>query len=97
MSHFKVYAFKRLKRRISNGEFEKPEEWIREAERISSMKARPYELEFISRIKRDGSGTEEPKERTFSDNTYTLTPLSMSHGTFIASGFKSYVVKPKPL
>lgn len=70
------------------------------------MKKYPNELEFISRIKRDGSGTEKLTEENlffFQENEfakkelYELTPLSMSEKTFIASGFNSYVVKLKPI
>ena len=70
------------------------------------MKKYPHELEFISRIKRDGSGTEKLTEENlffFQENEfakkdlYELTPLSMSEKTYIASGFNSYVVKLKPI
>ena len=70
------------------------------------MKKHPHELEFISRIKRDGSGTEKLTEEDlfffqgnqFSKNDlYELTSLSISEETYIASGFlEAYVVKLKP-
>jgi hypothetical protein len=62
------------------------------------------ELIFISRIKRDGSGTKKVFKKDIKHLTenmfakeeeYTLTTLSMSNETFIASGFNSYVVKIK--
>ncbi|MAO66218.1 MAG: hypothetical protein CL666_14580 [Balneola sp.] len=55
------------------------------------------ELEFISRIKADGSGT-EPIDELFDPTwggPYHLTRLSLSEDTYIASGFNSYVVKLK--
>lgn len=61
------------------------------------------ELEFISRIKRDGSGVvllsdEQKKElngRKFVDDTYRLQCLSITAGTYIAFGFHAYVVRRK--
>lgn len=69
------------------------------------MKKYPHELEFISRIKRDGSGTEKLtkedlkhfEENKFASNDlYEVNVLSLSEKTFIAIGFNSYVVKLKP-
>jgi len=66
------------------------------------------QLVFISWIKRDGSGTlpigtkvdESEKgipkidDVSHMDNdTFTLFPLSISYGTYIAIGFNSFVVK----
>jgi len=68
------------------------------------MKKKPNELIFISRIKRDGSGTRKVfkkdvkhlTENQFAKNDdYELNCLSISEGTYIASGFNSYVVKLK--
>ena len=62
------------------------------------------DLEFISWIKRDGSGTEKVPEdmlenmlnNKFSkDDYFRLNVLSLSNKTFIASGFNSFVVKLK--
>jgi hypothetical protein len=62
------------------------------------------ELIFISRIKRDGSGTQKVFKKDIKHLTenkfakqeeYTISGLSISHGTYIASGFNSYVVKLK--
>lgn len=68
------------------------------------------DLQFISWIKRDGSGTLPCNVGTWnkSDNTpkldnmeylnndeFVLTSLSLSNETFIASGFNSFVVKIK--
>jgi SepF-like predicted cell division protein (DUF552 family) len=70
------------------------------------MKKYPHELEFISRIRRDGSGTEKITEedlKHFEENKfakedlYEINVLSMSEKTFIASGFNSYVVKIKQI
>lgn len=58
-----------------------------------------WELKFISRIKRDGSGTikiENDEEVAYHDGTvFNINCLSVTHGTFIASEFNSYVVKLK--
>jgi hypothetical protein len=68
------------------------------------MTKKPHELEFISRIKRDGSGTKKVfkkdikhliKNKFAADEDYIINPLSISEGTYIASGFNSYVVKLK--
>jgi hypothetical protein len=55
------------------------------------------DLEFIARINRDGSGTMPMnKHDSFLANEYfSLTPLSLTEGTYIANGFDSYVVKKK--
>lgn len=67
------------------------------------------ELEFISFIKRDGSGTiavgtEWDKDKNYpktddmsylDEENYSITTLSLSEKTFIASGFNSWVVKIK--
>jgi prenyltransferase beta subunit len=56
------------------------------------------ELIFISCINRDGSGTIDilNADRTNLNNTtFTLTSLSITNGTYIASEFNSYVVKIK--
>ena len=60
------------------------------------MKATAKELEFISQIKRDGSGV-ITKDITPSDENeiYNLYTLSITNATFIASGFNTYVVKLK--
>lgn len=68
------------------------------------MKKKAHELEFISRIKRDGSGIEPVSKIVkvkmaenpfFMNDEYKLTSLSITHETYIASGFNSYVVKLK--
>lgn len=72
--------------------------------RLKNNKAKAKDLEFISWIKRDGSGTEPVPEdmlesmlnNKFSkDDKYKLNVLSLSNKTFIASGFNSFVVKLK--
>lgn len=56
------------------------------------------DLEFISQIKRNGSGT-EPIEPDYLEmlqkEKFSLTCLSLTEGTYIASGFNSFVVKMK--
>ena len=68
-------------------------------------KKKPHELIFISRIKRDGSGTAKvfkkdvkhlTENKFAKEDEYTITCLSLTEKTFIASGFNSYVVKLKP-
>ena len=73
------------------------------------MKALGKELEFISFIKRDGSGTiavgtdwneDKPYPKTndvsyMDDELFTLNIISITHRTYIASGFNTWVVKIK--
>ena len=73
------------------------------------MKYKGKQLEFISFIKRDGTGTvmvgtewdknkEYPKVDDMSyldDEIFEVTCLSLSNKTFIASGFNSFVVRIK--
>lgn len=58
------------------------------------MERRADEIIFISRIKRDGSGV-EPVRNADKVGRFALTCLSISHKTYIASGFNSFVVKLK--
>ena len=74
------------------------------------MKKLGKELEFISWIKRDGTGTimiggewnssmDMPKIDDMSyedDSTFDVNGLSITNKTFIACGFNSFVVKLKP-
>ena len=73
------------------------------------MKYKGKQLEFISFIKRDGTGTvmvgtewdknkEYPKVDDMSyldDEIFEVSCLSLSNKTFIASGFNSFVVRIK--
>jgi len=52
-------------------------------------------LEFICRILPDGSGIESVDKKPIVDDEYELRSLSISNGTYIASGFGSYVVRIK--
>jgi hypothetical protein len=63
-----------------------------------------HELEFISQIKRDGSGTKKVSKsylktmltnKFCKDEPFNLICLSLTEKTFIASGFNSFVVKLK--
>ena len=65
---------------------------------------KPYELEFISRINRDGSGVSEiPKSflqacetnSLMRNDDYELFSLSVTEGTDIAINFNVYVVRLK--
>ncbi len=68
------------------------------------MEKKASELDFISQIKRDGSGTfkvpddylksmlENPLMK---DDLFELRRLSITEGTYIAMGFNSFVVKLK--
>lgn len=64
------------------------------------MKAKGEDLIFISRILRDGSGVEailnQEEVAYFKTTEFKMSCLSISYGTYIASGFNSYVVKKKP-
>ncbi len=68
-----------------------------------AKRVKASELQFISRIKRDGSGVqilgkkdcEKLASAEHFDDVFTLNSLSITHGTYIASGFNSYVVKYK--
>lgn len=60
------------------------------------MKLAGKDLQFISRILRDGSGTEPTEDMEFADNDiFKVRCLSISYETYIAIGFNSYVVKIK--
>lgn len=60
------------------------------------MKEYGKNLEFISRIKRDGSGVEPVDDCAWMDEyQFNLQCLSITLGTWIASGTNSYVVKIK--
>lgn len=63
------------------------------------MTAKGSDLIFISRILRDGSGVERIDDQEVMAHVenaeFTLASLSITHGTFIASEFNSYVVKKK--
>lgn len=70
------------------------------------MKAKASDLIFISQINRDGSGTSEIPESYLTsmlensgmkDELFTLSRISISEETYIASGFNSFVVKVKDL
>jgi hypothetical protein len=55
-------------------------------------------LEFISWIKRDGSGTEPITQdylKILQDEKFEVNCLSLSENTHIASGFNSFVVRIK--
>lgn len=56
------------------------------------------ELEFISWIKRDGSGTKMVKKeliKLMQEDNFKMNCLSLNEKTFIASGFNSFVVRLK--
>lgn len=66
------------------------------------MKKKASELEFISQINRDGSGTRKVSESYIDlmvsrpcPELFELNSLSITNGTYIASGFNSFVVKLK--
>lgn len=61
------------------------------------VKVKGSQLEFISFINRDGNGTTPviAEILNFDDTIFTLTSLSITQGTYIASEFNSYVVKLK--
>lgn len=64
------------------------------------MKILGKDLIFISQINRDGKGVtlvddELIKGHIIDNDEFKVKRLSMSHDTYIASGFNSYVVKIK--
>jgi len=62
------------------------------------MKLKGKNLIFISRIKRDGSGTMNVKQSLIDlmqEDEFVIHSLSISHNTYIACGFNSFVVKLK--
>lgn len=68
------------------------------------MKKKAHELEFISQIKRDGSGTTKVKESylkamlensLMKDEDFELHCLSLTEKTFIAFNFNAFVVRVK--
>lgn len=62
-----------------------------------SKRMKGKDLIFISQIRRDGSGTDpitnEELHSDILDEEFTIKALSWSMGTYVASGFNSYVVK----
>jgi len=64
------------------------------------MKIKGKHLEFISLIKRDGSGTETVEESLIElvkEDVFTLACLSITKKTWIASNMNSFVVRLKEL
>jgi len=68
------------------------------------MKLKAKDLEFISIINRDGSGTKPVKKsylkamlenKFMKDELFKVRRLSLTEDTFIAMGFNSFVVKIK--
>ncbi|MCH8479165.1 MAG: hypothetical protein LAT56_14665 [Wenzhouxiangella sp.] len=61
--------------------------------------AKGSELEFISQIKRDGSGVEKMNvtdpDATINHTEFRLQRLSITKDTYIAQNFYTYVVKLK--
>lgn len=61
------------------------------------MKKYGHELEFISWIRRDGTGTDPTNDMTkyLMDQKFKLHCLSLTQKTFIIHGMNSFVVKIK--
>lgn len=68
------------------------------------MKKKAHELEFISQIKRDGSGTTKVRKSylkamlenpLMKDDDFKLHRLSLTEKTFIAFNFNAFVVRVK--
>ncbi len=71
---------------------------------INKTTAKAHELEFISQIKRDGSGVSKVSksylkcmlENKFcKDDEFEIRCLSLTEKTFIAIGFNSFIVRLK--
>ena len=59
------------------------------------MRKNANQLEFISKINRDGLGISKVDEKEVLNEDFKLNSLSISEKTYIASGMNSYVVKIK--
>ena len=59
------------------------------------MRIQSTNLQFISQIKRDGTGTIPVLFNPDEKDMFELNCLSITEGTYIASGFNSYIVKLK--
>jgi len=77
-------------------------EAMEEYKNQSYMKMKAHQLEFISQIKRDGSGTTKVKksylkamlENSFmKDEDFELHCLSLTEKTFVAFNFNAFVVR----
>jgi prenyltransferase beta subunit len=76
----------------------KPERIIKHCSLCGKKTIKGKDLEFISSIIRDGSGTVDTSNEDMShlDNTsFSLNSLSITNKTYIASEFNSYVVRLK--
>lgn len=71
---------------------------------IEVIKKKAHELEFISEIKRDGSGTKKVEKSylkamlenpLMKDEDFELHYLSLENKTFIALNFNAYIVRIK--
>jgi len=64
---------------------------------IKQLKRQGKELIFISRILRDGTGVEmiesQDEVEHLRETSFDLMYLSISHTTYLASSFNSYIVK----
>ena len=68
--------------------------------KIESMTKKAYELDFISQINRNGTGTVSVsknyvKYMTYANDEFTLHRLSLTEKTFIAFNFNAFVVRLK--
>ena len=70
----------------------------------NNMIKKAHDLDFISIINRDGSGTKQVEESylkamlenpLMKDQDFDIYPLSLSNKTFIAINFNAFVVKLK--
>ncbi len=65
------------------------------------MQKKGKDLEFISWIKRDGSGTSKRITKshiaTMQEEVFNIHCLSISEKTYIASAFNAFVVRLKPI
>lgn len=68
---------------------------VKRCDSCNRIKAKGSDLIFISRIKRDGSGTQEVTgDMSCFDNTvFDLNSLSITNKTYIACEFYSWVVR----
>ena len=78
---------------------EEHDKYLEKQSKIRSMKKlKGSQLEFISLINRDGKGITDVRDLDmgcyYYDN-FTINSLSMTEGTYIASGFITFIVRIK--
>lgn len=66
---------------------------------MSNIRLQGSDLEFISQIKRNGTGTSKVSKsylKLMQDEWFDLLVLSITERTYVARNFNSFVVRVKP-